>query len=1260
VLNRKQRAHRSQTTGLGRIGRVLLSVALGTSTLVGASILQIPAAHATSAGDGLDVYWRNDTLGVNADNTYQSNSPPSAFTSGTCLTGTGFLVNIVWNADTSPGGSCNADNWDTYATGYIRALTSAAQTMYFCDLSDDGFYLKINNTVVINNWVNQGGKSDGTCNGRGSFSFAANTAYTIEAFHHETGGGAEMILKWGTTNSTSASDYQTLTTTNLANHTNGNSLLIPTNSMPSSLPTLSYGQTSYDYGGYVTGGNSGYTFSITSGSLPSILSMNSGTGRLLYNSSGTFSAATYNFTIHAVDANGFYVDVSSSIQVLKRNISVTALAVSSTFGDNFSLSSFSYSGSLMGSDSFTVSETSTATTGSNVGTYTIYPTVNNSWSSLGSECASNALNCYSISYNTGTLTINQRPITVKANPVSRTYGTSNPTLSGYTITSGTMYSTDTFTASETTTASIGSSVGTYPITQGTYAFSAGSQSNYAITFVNDTLTVIARPLTVKANSLTKNYGDANPSLTGYSITSGSTYSTDTFTVTGSTTAAQGSSVGSYPVTQTLNSFTSGTASNYSLTFVADTLTVGVRVLTIKANSITRNYGVANPSLNGFSIVSGSLYNTDSFTVIGSTSATQSSDVGAYSITQSLNSFSPGSSSNYSIVYTPDTLTITAAPITVKANSLSRKYGVANPNLNGFTITSGSTYSTDTFTVTGSTAATINSNIGTYPVTQVLNAFTTGKSTNYNLNFQSDSLTVTKADTLTITANTLSDVTYKYSGATITPGFSTSGLAGTDVITIPSSNGYLYNSYTSQTCAQGGFCKVGDTGPGGGIVIYVDYTQNLDSSSFSSGGHYLEAAPAAVASPSTSAFCNIYNLSTSSVPSYPDGLGIGYGAANTAGMLSYCSSGAAYTARSYVGQNSKTDWFLPSSEELKLIDTVTVRSLLNMPAGSYWSSTVSPIQNSQSYAYIQSTHSIATNMGQPSALYVWPIRAFSNTFGSASFYGPSSTKPSSVGSYTITIDSTTANFTSGSANNYTAISYMTGTVNITKAIYQYLKANANVSVLTYPYGQSLQLFAVSDSGDTTTATFNVTNGTNSSCTLSNITTTTASLSATSTGGGYASCLITLSRAASANFNAIVGDTTTVNFVIFAPVAAAPVVAGGGNMAIGIGDPISIAPPVTGDTTTVTAATITSVYDNTTSSASVFHAGDNLTLTGTNLNGVTQIKFLAGGTTQTFAANLSQTSLTFTLPGDVLTGPVLVQKPSPDGIGFKTGRFNITIS
>ena len=141
------------------------------------------------------------------------------------------------------------------------------------------------------------------------------------------------------------------------------------------------------------------------------------------------------------------------------------------------------------------------------------------------------------------------------------------------------------------------------------------------------------------------------------------------------------------------------------------------------------------------------------------------------------------------------------------------------------------------------------------------------------------------------------------------------IASPTTVTIPSPRITISTTVTttvintiSATCAKGGTCKVGDVGPGGGKVFYVA------TSAFTSTGSacntackYLEAAPSDHSS--TVAWCS--NTSSSLGVTAQ---GIGSGMSNTTTADSTCTSGAIQVAADYTN-NSKTDWHLPSKDEL---------------------------------------------------------------------------------------------------------------------------------------------------------------------------------------------------------------------------------------------------------------------------------------------------------------------------------------------------------
>src|SRR6202041_3198805 len=155
-------------------------------------------------------------------------------------------------------------------------------------------------------------------------------------------------------------------------------------------------------------------------------------------------------------------------------------------------------------------------------------------------------------------------------------------------------------------------------------------------------------------------------------------------------------------------------------------------------------GAANPTLT---YTSTGLVNGDTLTGLLATTATTTSNVGIYGITQG----TLAASSNYALTYTPANLTVTAAALTVTAEAQSRAYGAANPTL---TYTSTGLVNGDTLTAALATTATVTSSVAgsPYAITQG----TLAASSNYTLSYTGANLTVTAA-ALTVTANAQSRV-----------------------------------------------------------------------------------------------------------------------------------------------------------------------------------------------------------------------------------------------------------------------------------------------------------------------------------------------------------------------------------------------------------------------------------------------------------------------------------------------------------------------
>src|SRR5581483_10258043 len=188
------------------------------------------------------------------------------------------------------------------------------------------------------------------------------------------------------------------------------------------------------------------------------------------------------------------------------------------------------------------------------------------------------------------ITVTQAPLTITANNTNAVYGSAIPTLtasySGFV--NGDTASSLSTPVTLATTATNGSPVGTYPITA-----SGAVDANYSISYVAGTFTVTPANLTITANDKTKVYGAALPALTatytGFVL--GQTTNDLTSIATLGTAATGSSDVGNYAITP------SGAASpNYTFTYVNGTLSVTPATLTITADSKSKAYGAALPTL----------------------------------------------------------------------------------------------------------------------------------------------------------------------------------------------------------------------------------------------------------------------------------------------------------------------------------------------------------------------------------------------------------------------------------------------------------------------------------------------------------------------------------------------------------------------------------------------------------------------------------------------------------------------------------------
>jgi streptogramin lyase len=464
--------------------------------------------------------------------------------------------------------------------------------------------------------------------------------------------------------------------------------------------------------------------------------------------------------------------------VAPTSLLVTANDLAKVYGAPLPALTYAFSGLVNGDTAAVLSGTlsTAATAGSHAGAYAI-----------GQGTLAAGPN-YTIIFTPATLNITPAALTITADGVSKIYGTPLPAL---TYSYSGLVNGDTasvFSGALSTAATAGSGVGTYSVTQGT--LSAGA--DYAIGFSPGTLTITPASLTVTAASPSKVYGAPLPALS-YSVT-GLVNGDTTATLQGglSTAATAGSHVGSYAIGQgTLNA-----GPNYTIHYGPGTLTVTPAPLTVTADGASKVYGAPLPVLT---YTYSGLLNGDTaalFSGMLGTAATAASGVGTYAITQG--SLSAGA--DYAISFSPGTLIVTPAALTVTATDPVKTYGASLPPLTYSVsgLVNGDT--TSIFTGGLVTSATASSGVGTYPVN--LGSLSAGS--NYTITFSPGTLTVTPA-TLVITADSpgklygaaVPPLTYRYTGlvgsdtaAVFRGGLTTAATAGSHAGTYPIDLGTL--------------------------------------------------------------------------------------------------------------------------------------------------------------------------------------------------------------------------------------------------------------------------------------------------------------------------------------------------------------------------------------------------------------------------------------------------------------------------------------
>ncbi|TES01869.1 MBG domain-containing protein [Pseudomonas aeruginosa] len=339
----------------------------------------------------------------------------------------------------------------------------------------------------------------------------------------------------------------------------------------------------------------------------------------------------------------------------------------------------------------------------------------------------------------GDILSRQQTATLTANDATRVYGDVNPTLtatmSGINAIDAYVNSqfNDLYQATASTTATQASNVGQYAITGNANGSEYFSQ-RYQLVRQDGKLTVTPAQLIVSADAKTKVYGDADPTLT-YQVSGLKNSDTAAGVLSGNLGRVAGENVGNYGIFQ--GGLGLNTA-NYTLSYVGNDLRITPAQLNVIADAKTKVYGDLDPALTYQ--VSGLKRGDTAGAVLngGSLSRVAGENVGVYGINQGGLGLV---SSNYTLNYQGNNLTITKALLNVIADAKTKVYGDADPAL---TYQVSGLKNGDTAGAVlngGSLSRVAGENVGVYGINQGGLGLV---SANYDLSYQGNNLTITKA------------------------------------------------------------------------------------------------------------------------------------------------------------------------------------------------------------------------------------------------------------------------------------------------------------------------------------------------------------------------------------------------------------------------------------------------------------------------------------------------------------------------------------
>lgn len=471
-------------------------------------------------------------------------------------------------------------------------------------------------------------------------------------------------------------------------------------------------------------------------------------------SAGRYAIELINIQVGSETANYAITPVDGTLVIEPGPLVVTVLDATKVYGNSdpeFRIDSESLD--ISAADVEAIEAALIRAEGDDVGEYAI---------SIDEDAALNYEVAISNEAPTPVLRITPRPIVVTIDDAEKQVGDDDPTEFTYTVDD--LVFGDSLSGAPTRTGT--EARGTHSITAGT--LDAGS--NYSMSVEPGTLTITTRAITVAVNDETMVYGGDLP-VWRFDVVSGSLRAGDDIVdaVIEFDGASEGRlSRGEYAATPTALEFSgAGTseeiAADYVIEYVAGTLTVTPRKITISISDAEKTYGNVDPA---FTVDDSALLDGDSLSGV----AERNDGEGAGEYTIGSGDLSAGE--NYDVTWSTGTFTINPRPITVTANDLEKVYGEVDPALT-WSLTEGTIVEGDTLEGLVQRAPGENVIDDGYAITGI-----NGAEPNYDVTVVAGTFTITPA-TITIA---IGDAEKQFGESDPEFDYEVSGLIGDDELT----------------------------------------------------------------------------------------------------------------------------------------------------------------------------------------------------------------------------------------------------------------------------------------------------------------------------------------------------------------------------------------------------------------------------------------------------------------------------------------------